>query len=153
MYKRDKQLARVMKHVAVNVVTGCWEWLGYCDKEGYAKSHITIGCGQYLMRRAHVVVWWLVKQQPVPDGLDLDHLCRNRKCVNPDHMEPVTEQVNTLRGTGPSAINARKTHCINGHPLEGDNLYLQGGKYGISRQCRICKRERLRRWRSAQAIN
>lgn len=83
---------------------------------------------------------------PIPEGMDLDHTCRNRGCVNPEHLEPVTTQVNTLRGIGPTAENARKTHCKHGHPLEGDNLYVDPeGK----RKCRACM-ERIQAERSAK---
>jgi hypothetical protein len=82
---------------------------------------------------------------PIPEGLTLDHLCRVRNCVNPEHLDPCTTGVNTLRGDSGSARNARKTHCLNGHPLEGDNLMRDAR--GM-RQCRICQRERVRRWMS-----
>ena len=79
----------------------------------------------------------------VPKGLQLDHLCRVRDCVNPYHLEAVTQQENILRGESASAKHARKTHCINGHPLSGDNLYLRpdrGDRAG--RACRECQRIR-----------
>jgi hypothetical protein len=74
---------------------------------------------------------------PIPDGKQIDHLCRNRACCNPEHLEPVTIQENIRRGEGPQAINARKTHCIRGHALSGDNLYLvpKSGR----RNCVICR--------------
>jgi hypothetical protein len=74
---------------------------------------------------------------PVPDGLELDHLCRIRHCVNPAHLEAVPHRVNVLRGTSPIAISAQKTHCLHGHPFEGDNLEIRsdGG-----RRCRTCNR-------------
>ena len=148
MYKRDKQLQRMLNRIVRDEATGCWLWQGYCAKDGYAMSHITVGLGTYLIRKAHVVMWWLVKQHPVPNGLELDHLCRNRKCVNPDHMEPVTGCVNTLRGTSPVAINAAKTHCKRGHPLEGANLLIQHG----TRQCSACRSAWTRAWRKRQPV-
>ena len=72
---------------------------------------------------------------PVPPGLQLDHLCRNPLCVNPKHLEVVTQGVNVLRGVGPSAINAAKTHCIRGHLFDKANTRIT--KYG-HRQCRAC---------------
>ncbi len=72
----------------------------------------------------------------IPDGMVVDHLCRTRACVNPQHMEIVTQRVNILRGTGWSARNAAKTHCKRGHPLEGANLYEWHGH----RLCRTCRK-------------
>lgn len=95
----------------------CWVWIGYVDKQtGYAKYKKT---GR--SRSSHQVAYeYLIG--PVPEGLQLDHLCRVRHCVNPAHLEPVTGKINTLRGTSFSAKNAAKTHCKNGHPLSGNNL-------------------------------
>jgi hypothetical protein len=70
----------------------------------------------------------------IPQGLVIDHLCRNTLCVNPAHLEAVTQRENVMRGTGPSAVNATKTHCKQGHELSGWNLKL--GKKG--RDCRTC---------------
>ncbi len=86
---------------------------------------------------------------PIPAGLQLDHLCRVRSCVNPDHLEPVTLAENVLRGVGVSAVNARKTHCQNNHPFDTANTYI--GSNG-SRVCRPCKaawhQERVRKSRA-----
>lgn len=73
----------------------------------------------------------------IPDGLVIDHLCRQRACCNPTHMEPVTTRINLLRGEGLTAQQVRRTHCPQGHPLSGDNLYLRPDRTG--RSCRACR--------------
>jgi hypothetical protein len=86
-------------------------------------------------RGAHV--WAYVDRygEP-PPGTEVDHLCRNRHCVNPEHLEAVPHRTNVLRGAAPTARNATKTHCPQGHPLEGENLYrYRDGR----RQCRTCR--------------
>jgi hypothetical protein len=77
---------------------------------------------------------------PIPEGLVIDHLCRNRGCINPTHMEPVTNAENVLRGEGPTAVNARKTHCKRGHPFDDVNTYV----YAKGRACRMCHQLRQR---------
>jgi len=121
---------------------GCWEWQGYVAPTGYGEfsvNHIT-------PILAHRFSFELLNG-PIPPGMCIDHLCRNRKCVNPAHMEVVTTKENVLRGIGRSAENARKTHCLRGHPLFGENLLItnRGQRY-----CRICNRESCRRTRSKQ---
>ena len=115
--------------------SGCIEWIAGNNGVGYGLFYFGRGVRGYAHRWAyeHYV-------GPIPDGLHLDHLCRNTKCVNPDHLEPVTCQVNLLRGEGPSAKHAKKTHCPQGHPYSGDNLYTHPTK-GI-RYCRACGRIR-----------
>jgi hypothetical protein len=107
----------------------CWVWQG-STRTGYGSFY-----SHGRVYPAHRFAYEAVKE-PIPAGLVLDHLCRNRACVNPDHLEPVTEQVNILRGIGMTAMNARKTHCVNGHPLTGENIYT-----GRGRECRVCKRD------------
>ena len=114
---------------------GCWQWLGGKQENGYGR---TTRRGSDCL--AHRFVYRRLRGE-IPEGLTLDHLCRNRLCVNPDHLEPVTAGENVLRGVGPCAVNARKTHCHKGHPLSGDNLYV---KPNGRRRCRICSRENAR---------
>ena len=83
----------------------------------------------------------------IPDGKELDHLCRNRKCVNPKHLESVTHRENILRGETIMAENARKTHCWRGHPLSGKNLKLKPNGH---RQCRACAAMRSRGYKLAK---
>lgn len=120
---------------------GCIEWIGGTNGVGYGTFH----AGKKLRTYAHR---WSYQYHvgPIPDGMHLDHLCRNPKCVNPEHLEPVTCRENLLRGVGPSALHAAKTHCPAGHPYVGDNLYVHPRK-GY-RVCRACGRERARQIRS-----
>lgn len=94
-------------------------------------------------RGVHRVVYEL-EYGPIPEGRELDHLCRNRACVNPKHLEIVSHRENCLRGVAPAAQNARKTHCKYGHPLSGGNLHMRkdGG-----RMCLACQERRsLKCW-------
>jgi hypothetical protein len=111
---------------------GCWEWTGAHLKDGYSRFKVD---GRTVL--AHRCAYELAVG-PIPDGLTLDHLCRNRGCVNPAHLEPVTQRENTMRSpVAAAALNVAKTHCINGHAFVGENLRLRirGG-----RDCRICHR-------------
>ena len=115
---------------------GCWAWGGSVSGTGYAiVSHKMKAIG------AHRVSYELHKG-PIPAGLVIDHLCRNRICTNPDHLEPVTNAENLMRGGGPQAINKAKTECIHGHPLSGANLYL----WGRGRGCRACRKRNSERF-------
>ena len=114
---------------------GCWIWLGHLT-QGYGRMYLN---GRQI--GAHKAAYEMFIG-PVADGLQLDHLCRNRACVNPEHLEPVPPSVNILRGDGPPARNARKTHCLRGHVLSPDNL----NPHHPNRECLICSRERKRVW-------
>jgi len=108
---------------------GCWIWTGT----------LVSGYGQFKVERVRWKAhrWsYTALVGPIPDGLQIDHLCRTPACVNPDHLEPVTPRINTLRGESIQARNALKTHCDHGHPLSGDNLVV----YGKMRACRTCRR-------------
>jgi hypothetical protein len=120
----------------------CWIWTGRLDRYGYGKINMRLGTTS----TAHRMAYFMVKGD-IPDGLQLDHLCRNRACVNPDHLEPVTNRVNVLRGSGATAINAAKTHCKRGHVLSGENLYVRRG----GRECRECARAAKRAWAQQRA--
>ena len=126
----------------VRKTEGCWEWLGV-RREGYGISKIQIR-GRQIPFFAHRVAYELTKG-PIPEGMTLDHLCRNRGCVNPAHLEPVTAVENTMRGYGVGAVNSRKQFCPRGHPLTEGNL-VGGDLRDGHRKCLICKRERDRQW-------
>ena len=129
---------RFKRHIPVGPEDQCWNYQGTIGR-GYGKIIIRSGKRKdnYL---AHRVVYSALRGE-IPEGLELDHLCRNRRCVNPWHLELVTGRVNTLRGDALSAINARKTHCIGGHAFTPENTRIWGGQ----RICRTCRREALRR--------
>ena len=110
--------------------TPCFLWTAAHDKDGY---------GKFDLDRAHRFAYEAYVG-PIPEDLEIDHLCRNRPCVNWAHMEPVTGQVNKLRGIGPSAVNAVKTHCPQGHPYDELNTIV----VRTGRQCRACNVERKR---------
>ena len=125
----------------VETEAGCWEYTGMIH-DGYGVLGATPAEGT---RRVHRIVWIRLRG-PVPDGLVLDHLCRNRACCNPEHMEPVPQGENIRRGmTGAaaSARHAKRTHCARGHAFtEGNTYRRQDG-----RRCRTCSLERRRRER------
>ena len=122
---------------SVDQVPGaCWEWRGLTTN-GYGRFPARTGASKACIHRAHRVAWELMRG-PIGAGLQLDHVCRNRRCVNPDHLEVVTNAVNVLRGVGPSAINARRTHCSNGHAFSVENTRI--GPRNGRRICRACNR-------------
>ena len=120
---------------------GCWIWQGRKTPNGYAVIYVA-GRNLVAHRWAYQVL-----VAPVPDLLQMDHLCRTPACVNPSHLEPVTQRENILRGDSPTARNARKTHCDNGHPLTLGDTYEDPGRPG-SRICRICHAENVARYRA-----
>ena len=133
---------RVLSKVIVTP-SECWEWQGQRDKAGYGR--VSVGSridGTKRIASAHRTAYEAFVG-PVPDGLELDHLCRNRGCVNPAHLEPVTRLENVRR--------ARRAHCPRGHLLEGRNLYLNPA--GNRRGCRECNRQACLRYRARKAAS
>ena len=126
----------------VNKTATCWLWTASTAR----------GYGIFWNGRRKVVAHRISYELFVgfiPNELQLDHLCRVRHCVNPGHLEPVTQQENILRGEGEAAVNARKTHCKRGHPFSGDNLYMRPAYNNRrkSRACRTCHKLSERRYR------
>lgn len=122
--------------------SGCWLWTASLDRKGYGQFRFPDG----RTGRAHRYAYESFVG-PIPTGLEIDHLCRVRSCVNPTHLEPVTHLENIRRGkTGINlaAANLAKTHCPQGHPYSGTNLYVRPNGY---RKCRECHRIGLRRYR------
>jgi HNH endonuclease len=125
---------RILESTRVTA-TGCWEWTRVKTPEGYGSIYVGSRVdGTRRIEKAHRVVYELAVG-PIPDGLWLDHLCGNRACCNPAHLEPVTARQNSHRSDSPAGINSRKTHCTRGHRYdEGNTRYDKRGK----RYCRAC---------------
>lgn len=138
--KNVDPLDRLMARVDM-VESGCWEWLGSLNPGGYGQMYLygkTIGA-----HRAS----FILHRGEIPKGLDLDHLCRNRKCVNPDHLDPVTRSENLRRGDTGKWSRA-KTRCDQGHAYDDENTYIDPRGY---RGCRICRSEANTRHRRKRA--
>ena len=125
----------------------CWTWTACLSAEGYGMFRL-----KRRTRLAHRLAYeWLVG--PIPLGLQLDHLCRNRACVNPDHLEPVTPKVNTQRSDAGKARGLQQrslTHCLRGHPFNDLNTYkTPDGR----RNCRTCRALATARYHARRASN
>jgi hypothetical protein len=113
--------------------SGCWPWVGHLDRSGYGTFFFS-GVKVPAYRFAYEIARGLI-----PDHLEIDHLCRSRSCVRPDHLQAVPHRVNQLRGSGFVAVRARQTHCKRGHEFtEANTRRLKNG----CRNCRACGRTR-----------
>lgn len=124
----------------VTKTDGCWFWTGAPGRDGYGRLSTGTRTGNpqrpwpYRNHPAHRLSV-LLDGRTIPHGLVVDHLCRVRICVRPDHLEVVDQRTNLLRGDGASAVNAKRTHCPQGHPYAGDNVQISPQGF---RRCRRC---------------
>ncbi len=146
LVERVNALAAKVRSRCIEDENGCFNWTGASSSSGYGQTwlmgkHIST---HRLMYTAH--------KGAIPDGLHIDHLCRNRGCCNPDHLEAVTPAENSRRGMSGKRVKdwaASKTECDNGHPYTPDSIYTcKAGK----RTCRLCKQERDRLYRSKRPL-
>lgn len=123
--------------------TGCWEWsAGHFQATGYAILCMKCDDGKWRPKLAHRIGYEMYVGS-IPDDLVIDHLCRNRGCVNPAHLQPVTHQDNVLRGFAPSAVSVRANRCHRGHEFTAENTYIKHRPNGrTKRDCRTCARLR-----------
>jgi len=122
-------VARLLQHT--DQTDTCWLWTGALIHNGYGVMTLD-GRRQLVHRLAYQFF-----VGPIPDGLQIDHLCRVRHCLRPEHLEPVTAQENSLRGETIAASRAAQTTCIHGHPFDDENTYVTPKG---TRQCRACRR-------------
>lgn len=130
---------RFKEKYRVDQESGCWIWTASLMPNGYAQfrySRAKNGYGHRFSYEHHI--------GPIPEGRQIDHLCKNKACVNPDHLDVVTPKTNIERIGPRRSANAEKTHCPRGHPLSGDNLYVFPNRR--ARTCRTCRREYAREY-------
>ena len=141
----EKDASRFFEKLTFEPNSGCWLWMGATVRGGYgqftaSKEHLAAGGKKHVYAHRFIYEWTL---GPIPDGLTIDHKCRVRCCVNPDHLEAVPFLENIRRR--PIGL---KTHCAKGHPLDGDNILHVHRSDGCEvRVCRICARNRVAKFR------
>lgn len=134
---------RLERNISYEPNSGCWLWSGAISNRSYGSIFY-----EGRMQKAHRVTWTL-RNGPIPEGLELDHLCRTRSCCNPDHLEPVTREENLRRGEHKNGKQGVE-NCPLGHPYSPENTMIR--KETGWRTCRTCARHKTRLWREAKKI-
>jgi hypothetical protein len=122
---------------------GCWIWKGNIDRPNTPFAY-----GRFWYNRttvmAHRFSFEIIGKRVIPADYQIDHLCKNSLCVKPEHLEAVSQKENSNRSNNPMAINSRKTHCLNGHELVDENLYIASDGH---RKCYTCIKIRAKQFR------
>lgn len=134
---------RIQNNIIIDAQTGCWEWQLRVDRDGYGLMWIGSKPSR-LLRFSHRMSYE-AHREIIPDGLQIDHLCRNKRCCNPSHLEVVTTQENTRRR---DVALQRDHYCKRGHERTHDNTYVSPAG---NRACKICRDGASQRWRTRQA--
>jgi hypothetical protein len=132
-HENVSEIDRFWEYTIPEPNSGCWLWIGKHDKRN--------GYGHFFFDGKHITAQraaWILLRGPIPAGMHIDHLCRNPACVNPEHLEPVTQAVNLSRRV------LIKTHCLKGHALTDDNLMIEVVNGKTVRRCKICRQKRNR---------
>jgi hypothetical protein len=124
---------RVLSRLIIDP-SGCLLWTGAINRGGYG----VVGVGSRIEYVHRLMYQWFAG--PIPDGYQIDHLCRVRHCASPADLEAVTQRLNIMRGESPTVANAAATHCVNGHEFDLLNTYYRPDRFG--RHCRTCRNER-----------
>lgn len=140
---------RLRSHVRVDEMSGCWIWTGARSGRGWDEGRGYSAFYLYGRRISGHRASYVIFKGEIPDGLTIDHLCRNTLCVNPDHLEAVTNAENIRRGDGWGGRNAKATSCPQGHPFDDVNTSIdsRGG-----RRCKACNRAAVARHRERQRV-
>lgn len=126
----------------------CWNWSGHIGKNGYAYATWN-GIPTTAYRAS-----WMHFRGEIPEGYEIDHLCKNPRCINPFHLEPVTPRENNMRSNSPAAIASRKTHCSNGHAFSLENTATINRANGKKdRRCKLCHASRARSFNQRKSNN
>lgn len=141
--------SRVARLSRLDPVTSCWVWIGSKDKDGYGKVNARLPDGKKVYLAHRMTFIYFVGE--IPDDKEIDHRCKNPSCINPEHLRLMTHRENVEAGDYKTHHrNAVKTHCIHGHALTGENIRIQRHKDIVMRHCRVCAKERSRKYRAAK---